>query len=84
MYTLVFESKAESNVEDLDITIRTRVFAKLQYLCENCDGHRHRALKGRHSGKFSLKIGHYRALYTFDRRDRKVTVHEVGHRSNIY
>ena len=84
MYTLVFESKAESDVEDLDITIRARVFAKLHYLCENCDEHRHRALKGRHGGKFSLKIGHYRALYTFNKRDRKVTVHEVGHRSNIY
>ncbi len=65
MYTLVFKSRAESGLEDLDAVIRSRVLAKLQNLCNNCDEHPHRALKGKHSGKFSLKIGHYRAIYTF-------------------
>ena len=64
MYALVLESKAESDVEGLDTTIRARIFAKLQYLRENCDEPRHIALKGRHRGKFRLKIGTYRVLYT--------------------
>ena len=84
MYTLVFKPRAESDLEDLDTMIRSRVLTKLQDLCDNCEEHRHKALKGRHRGKFRLKIGHYRALYTFNGRDRKVTVHEVGHRSKIY
>ena len=84
MYRLAFKLRAESGLEDLDTTIRVRVFAKLQYLCENCDEHRHKALKGSHSGKFSLKVGTYRALYTFSKRDREITVHEIGHRSKIY
>ena len=84
MYTLVFKSNAESDVEGLDTTIRARIFAKLQSLCENCDEHRHIALKGRHRGKFRLKIGAYRALYTFNTREREITIHEVGHRSKVY
>lgn len=84
MYTLVFKSRAESDLENLDTVIRSRVLAKLQNLCDNCDEHPHKALKGRHSGKFSLKIGAYRTLYTFDRRTREITVHGVGHRSKIY
>ena len=84
MYTLVFKPRAESDLEDLDTMIRSRVLTKLQDLCDNCEEHRHKALKGRHRGKFRLKIGHYRALYTFNVREREITIHEVGHRSRIY
>lgn len=58
MYTLVFKPRAESDLEDLDTMIRSRVLTKLQDLCDNCEEHRHKALKGRHRGKFRLKIGH--------------------------
>ena len=84
MYTLALESGAQSDLRRLDASIRTRIFAKLYRLCANCDNHPHKALKGRYSGKFSLKIGHYRAIYTFNRHTQVITVHEVGHRSTIY
>lgn len=84
MYTLTLEPGAQSDLRRLDAAIRARIFTKLNRLCVNCDNHPHTALKGRHSGKFSLKNGAYRALYTFDRRTREIIVHEVGHRSKIY
>lgn len=42
-------------------------------------------LKGIKKGKFSLKIAkHYRIIYAFNKSIREVTVHQIGHRSNVY
>lgn len=84
LYTLRHSSRARSDLQRLDPTIRQRIGNKLEWLCENCDNRQHKALKGKHRGKFTLKINDYRALYTFDSRTKVVTVHEIGHRSNVY
>ena len=85
MHTLEFEARARRNLRRLDPTIRTQIFNKLEWLCENCDTYPHKALQGQHRGKFSLRVADdYRAIYTFNRRTREIIVHEVGHRSNIY
>ena len=84
MYTLHHSPRAQADIQRLDPEIVRRIRNKLEWLCENCDNRQHKALKGKHRGKFTLKISDYRALYTFDRRTRVVTLHEIGHRSNIY
>ena len=85
MYRLEIMPKAESDFARLDATIKQRILDKLKALCRNCDGWSHKALRGRHRGKFSLRAANdYRAIYTFNRRTRVVTVHEVGHRSSVY
>lgn len=85
MYMLAFRSRARSNLRRLDVTIQARILNKLERLCENCDTHRHEALRGPHRGKFRLRVADaYRVLYTFNRQTRTVVVHEVGHRSSVY
>ena len=84
MYTLVLDSRAESDLQRLHPSITRSIHRKLAWLCENCDNRRHKALKGRHKGKFALKMNDYRILYSFDRRVREITVHQVGHRSKVY
>ena len=84
MYTLEFSPRARSDIQRLDSSITQQIRNKLEWLCENCDKRPHKALKGIHKGKFTLKINDYRALYTFNRQIRTLTVHEVGHRSKIY
>ena len=85
MYTLAFRARARSSLRRLDVTIRTRILNKLEELCENCDTHRHEALRGAHRGKFRLRIADaYRVVYTFNRQTRVIVVHEVGHRSSVY
>ena len=85
MYTLEFRTRARTNLRRLDGTIRTRILNKLEWLCENCDTHRHEALRGPHRGKFRLRaVDAYRVIYTFNRRTREIVVHEVGHRSSVY
>lgn len=84
MYTLLYSPRVRSDLQRLNASIAQQIRNKLEWLCENCDEKRHKALKGRHKGKFTLKINDYRALYTFDRGTRVLTIHEVGHRSKVY
>ena len=85
MYTLQISRRARKDVQRLGASIRTRVRAALNNLRENCATRQHKALKGIHSGKFSLTVAQqYRILYTFDNQERRIVVHRVGHRSSVY
>lgn len=84
MYTLEFSARARAVMQRLHPSIAQQFRNKLEWLSENCDRTQHKALKGKHKGKFTLKVNDYRALYTFDRQTRVLTVHEAVHRSKIY
>ena len=85
MYTLKISADARADLQRLDSTIRERVRDSLLQLQETCDDRPHKALRGRHSGKFTLRVAkHYRIIYTFNRQTREITVSRIGHRSKIY
>ena len=85
MYTLVMDSRAESDLARLSRPIAQRIRQRLEKLCQDPDNEHHKALKGKYRGQFSLKVAkHYRILYSLDRRTKEVTVHQIGHRSRIY
>ena len=84
MYRLEIMPKAEADFARLDATIEQRILDKLRSLCENCDTHRHEALRGPYRGKFRLRVaGVYRVIYTFNRQTRTVVVHEQDLRSTL-
>ncbi|MBM4081682.1 MAG: type II toxin-antitoxin system mRNA interferase toxin, RelE/StbE family, partial [Planctomycetes bacterium] len=41
-------------------------------------------LTGPWKGKYKLRVGDWRAVYTADKSERLISVHRVGHRSEIY
>ena len=85
MYTLATDPRAEADLARLPSTITQRVRRRLERLCEDPDAEHHKALKGKHRGKFSLRIAkHYRVIYSLDRSTKEVTVHQIGHRSKVY
>ena len=85
MYTLIMDSRAESDLARLSSTIARHVRRRLERLCENPDNEHHKALKGKHKGKFSLRVAkHYRIIYSLNRSTEEVTVHQIGHRSKVY
>lgn len=85
MYTLALDSRARSDMRRFHPTVHARILEKLERLCTNCDNQPHKALKGKYRGKFSLTVAKdYRIVYSFDTRIRKVTVHQIGHRSKVY
>ena len=85
MYTLEISANARADLRRLDPTIRSRVQSTLLQLQETCEDRPHRALRGRHRGKFSLRVAkHYRIIYTFNRQTREISVSRIGHRSRVY
>ena len=85
MYTLKMSAAARADLRRLDPTIRTRVGNTLLQLQETCDDRPHKALQGRHRGKFTLRVAkHYRIIYTFNRQTREISVSRIGHRSKVY
>ena len=78
MYRLEIMPKAEVDFARLDATIEQRILDKLKALCENCDTHRHEALRCPHKRKFRLRAANdYRVTYTFNRCRREIVVHGV-------
>ena len=85
MYALDLDSRAQRDMQRFHPNVRARILEKLEQLCENCDNQPHKALKGKFRGKFSLTVAKdYRIVYSFNRRIRVVSVHQIGHRSKVY
>ena len=84
MYELILNSSARRDLRRLDAKIQTQILGKLRWLCENCDGYSHKALKGRYRGHFKLPSGDYRAIYTYNKNTLTVRVSRIRHRSSAY
>ena len=85
MYTLEISGDAKADLRRLDPMIRARVRSTLLRLQETCEDRPHKALRGRHRGKFSLRVAkHYRIIYTFNRQTKEISVSRIGHRSKVY
>ena len=83
-YAVEFLTKAEEDLDGLDRSLIQRVLNKLRGLAENFDSVKPEGLTGSLAGLFKLRVGDYRVIYQFDRRNRRLTVHMVGHRKEIY
>lgn len=83
-YGLELEDTAEDDLARLDKTVAQQVIDKLRWLADNAEATRHKSLTYRLRGIFSLRVGSYRALYTISRRERRITVLFVRHRSQVY
>ncbi|MEW6769874.1 MAG: type II toxin-antitoxin system RelE/ParE family toxin [Bacillota bacterium] len=57
---------------------------RLRWLAENFEAIKSETLTGEWQGVFKLHVGDYRVLYTCDRATRKIVVHFVRHRREVY
>jgi mRNA interferase RelE/StbE len=60
------------------------VLRKIRWLSDNFKELAPQALTGNLSGLFKLRIGDYRAIYSFNDETGMITIHRIGHRSEIY
>jgi len=84
MYQVKFTRRAENDLSSLDKSVAQRILKRLKWLAENFEQIRPTPLTGEWKGVFKLRVGDYRVLYTYDREDRKIVVHFVRHRSEVY
>lgn len=83
-YRLELTNGAEDDLAKMDSTIAEQALDRLRWLADNAESVRHRALSRPWSGLFRLRIGDFRAIYSYDRTERKIVVRFVRHRSEVY
>ena len=84
MYKVRFTSTALEQLEKLDKPVPQQVLKKLQWLAEHFDESVPIPLTGNLKDIYKLRVGDYRALYTFDKSRETILVHFVQHRSEVY
>ncbi len=83
-YTVEFKAAALSQLEHISQNNQKRILRKIRWLTDNFEQLTPQPLTGELSRLFKLRIGDYRALYSFDEETQIITFHRIGHRSEIY
>ncbi len=84
MYQVEFDSEAEKELAELDQSLAQRILKKLKWLAESFDLIKPEPLHHQLRGKFKLRVGDYRVIYTADIKTKRLRVHLIGHRDRIY
>jgi mRNA interferase RelE/StbE len=81
-YSVYTTSRADRQLERLDIEVHDRVLSVILALGDGSHPVGSAKLKGRDG--YRVRIGDYRALYLVDAEAREVTVYRVAHRREVY
>jgi mRNA interferase RelE/StbE len=83
-YSVEFTPQAEKDFIRLDKAIVQHIADKIDWLSENIEHISPAPLKREFQGKFKLRIGNWRVIYSFEQSSRKITVYAIKHRSEVY
>ena len=85
-YTLEYTAEATKDLATLSQTMAQRVLDRLDWLVTNPTAilDPRRRLSGLLAGKFKLRLGDYRVIYTVDHAQQIVRVESIKHRSRVY
>ena len=84
MYHVEFTPTAAEDLARLNKPITQRILTKIRWLAENFQVLTPEPLTGQWDGVYKLRVGDYRALYTFSKTETSITVHFVRHRREVY
>lgn len=84
VYSLYLMPEARDDLDKLDKPIAQRVLNKLRWLGENFEAITPEPLTGEWKGLHRLRIGRYRAFYTVNFPERRLVVHLIKHRGEVY
>ena len=86
MYSLHFLTSAKKELAKLDGVIQKNIKEKLIILTENPDILKNniKALKGKHKGKFRLRVHQYRVIFQIKENELIITIIRIGHRKEVY
>ena len=83
-YDVELSARAQAGFSRLDSGPAQRLSDKIDWLAENAESVRHKAMTGQFQGMFRIRAGDYCAIYELYRENRKIVIHSVGHRSEVY
>lgn len=84
IYSVRILKSASRELESLDRPIAKRIVARIHWLSENLESLKPTALTGELSGLFKLREGDYRIIDQILHKERRVVIHAIGHRREIY
>ena len=84
MYSVTFTKEALEDLEGIDIAVRKRILKKIQWCAENFSDLIPLPLNNKWRGFFKLWAGDWRIIYGMDIKEGVITIHYIGHRSQIY
>lgn len=84
MYQVIILPKALDDLSGIDKTVALRITDKLTWLSENIESIPPLPLSANYAGFYKLRVGDWRVIYEVDHDKKMITVHKVGHRSEIY
>jgi len=84
VYDVDFTGPAEDALRRLDKPRSQRVLEKIKWLATNLPDVAPEALAGEWRDFYKLRVGDYRVIYTVDEPARRIVIHLVGHRRDVY
>jgi mRNA interferase RelE/StbE len=79
-----FTPQAEEDILRLDKTIAQNIANKIDWLSQNIENITPAPLKGKFKGKYKMRVGDWRVVYSFENSTQIITVYAVRHRSEVY
>ena len=83
-YTVEFQAAVERQLAALAPKMQARVMTRIRALATNPRPRDAKPLTGDLKGRFKLRVGDYRVIYTIHHDVLQVLVLAVGHRSKVY
>ena len=79
-----FTPQAEEDISRLDKTITRNIANKITWLSENIEFIIQAPLKGKFKGKYKLRVGDWRIVYSYEHASQVITIYAIRHRSEVY
>lgn len=84
VYKVTFRPETEKDFKKLDRQIAQRIIRKIKWLSKNFQLIIPTPLHKELIGKYKLRVGNYRIVYSVIENEKRITIHMVGHRREIY
>lgn len=84
MYEVLLYPSAQKDLNALEQEDRARVVAAFEVLQANPWPNGYKKLRGSAGAECRIRVGDYRIVYSVDTDPRRVLVHRIGHRREVY
>ncbi|MBF0518935.1 MAG: type II toxin-antitoxin system RelE/ParE family toxin [Nitrospirae bacterium] len=84
LYTVDFTPQAIEDFTRIDKAIAQNIANKIEWLSQNAELIVHISLKGKFAGKYKLRVGSWRVIYSIEYDSNNITIYSVRHRQNVY
>jgi mRNA interferase RelE/StbE len=83
-YKVEFTRQAEEDIVGLDKSVAQLVIDKIERLSRRMENIVPIPLKGQFNGKYKLRAGDWRIIYSFENSRQVITIYLIRHRSEVY